>query len=96
MNEKFVADVSYLFNNNSNVTIIPKYKKKFEINNLQVRITSTWDDDEDIEVYNEKQHWNPKIFVENAFTDKLKEDLSYRVSRLDGKSTITEIRMARG
>ena len=33
--------------------------------NAEVRIISRWYDDEDIDEYDKKKHWSPKLFIEN-------------------------------
>lgn len=62
----------------------------------EVRIKSRWYDDEEIEEFDKKKHWHPKLFIENALADKYQEDISFSVSRIDGKSIVTETRIAKG
>ena len=61
----------------------------------EVRIRSRWYDDEEIDEYDKSRHWYPKLFIVNALPD-VKEDIRYRVERLENKSIITEIRIAKG
>ena len=62
----------------------------------EVRIKSRWYDDEEIEEFDKKKHWNPRLYIENALADKYQEDISFNVSRIDGKSIVTETRIAKG
>ena len=62
----------------------------------EVRIKSRWYDDEDIEEFDKKKRWYPKLFIENALADKYQEDISFAVTRIDGKSIVTETRIAKG
>ena len=52
-------------------------------------------DDEEIFEYDKKKHWYPKLFIENALHD-VKEEITYHVDRIQGKSIITETRIAKG
>ena len=61
----------------------------------EVRIRSRWYDDEEIDEYDKTRHWYPKLFIVNALPD-VKEEIRYRVERLNDKSIITEIRIAKG
>ena len=61
----------------------------------EIKIKSRWYDDEEIEVYDSMVHWNPRFFIVNAMPD-VKQDINYRVEKLDGKSIVTEIRVAKG
>jgi hypothetical protein len=61
----------------------------------EVRVRSRWYDDEDIDIYDKTKHWYPKLFIENALHD-VKEEISYQVDKLNDKSIITEIRIAKG
>jgi hypothetical protein len=61
----------------------------------EVKVRSRWYDDEDIEIYDKSIHWYPKLFIENALHD-VKEEISYQVDKLNDKSIITEIRIAKG
>ena len=66
-----------------------------EIYDAEVKIKSRWYDDEDIDEYDRDVHWYPKLFIVNAFPD-IKEDIRYRVEKIQNKSIITEIRIAKG
>ena len=61
----------------------------------EVRIRSRWYDDEEIDEYDKTRHWYPKLFIVNALPD-VKEEIRYRVERLNDKSIVTEIRIAKG
>jgi hypothetical protein len=65
----------------------------------QVRIKSKWyhiDNAEDVSNYDPKKHWYPKLYIENALHD-VKEEISYKVNKLEnGRTMITETRVARG
>jgi hypothetical protein len=61
----------------------------------EVRIKSTWCENEDLEVYDRNEHWYPKLFIANAMSDVV-EEIKYNVARFDSKSIITETRIARG
>ena len=73
-------------------TMSEKYQAK-------VRIVSKWyhiDDSEDVTEYDPKRHWYPKLYIENALHD-VKEEISYKTKKFEnGKSLITEIRIAKG
>ena len=71
---------------------IDTMNEKYE---AEVRIKSRWYDDEEIDEYDKSIHWYPKLFIVNALPD-VKEDIRYRVERLQNKSIITEIRIAKG
>ena len=61
----------------------------------EIRIKSRWQDEEEIDEYDKTKHWNPKLFIENAL-DNVREEITYSVTRSDGKSTITETRISKG
>lgn len=61
-----------------------------------VQTKSKWYENESITEYNPKQHWNPKLFIENASHEKFQEDISYTVTNLSDKTMITEIRLSKG
>ena len=60
----------------------------------QVKVTSRWYDDEEIDVYDKSKHWNPKLFIENALD--IREEIDYYVDRFNNKSIVTEVRYAKG
>ena len=51
---------------------------------------------EDLEEYDPEINWYPKLFVENAIYDKYYEEISYRITKIDGKTLITETRVCKG
>ena len=62
----------------------------------QVKITANWLENEIIDKYNPDVHWNPKLFIENAFPD-LKEEVTHKTKFIDEKTTqIIQTRMAKG
>jgi hypothetical protein len=61
-----------------------------------VEIKAKWYDDEIIENYDPKKHWNPKLFIENASYDKNIEEINYSVSKYYDRTLITETRIAKG
>jgi hypothetical protein len=61
----------------------------------EVKITAKWFETEDIVKYNRKKNWNPKLYIENALHD-LKEDIKYKVTKVENKTVITEIRFCKG
>ena len=62
----------------------------------QVKIKSKWVENEIIDEYDPDEHWNPKLFIENAFHD-LKEEIHYKATKYDDKRTlITETRISKG
>ena len=71
---------------------IDTIEEKFD---AEVRIKSTWCENEELEVYNRNEHWYPKLFIANAMSDVV-EEINYHVVRFAGKSIITETRIARG
>jgi hypothetical protein len=64
-----------------------------------VSIKCKWyhiDDNEDVYDYDPKKHWYPKLYIENALHD-VKEEITYKVTKSEnGRSLITETRMAKG
>jgi hypothetical protein len=86
------------------VRVMIEFTKLGEIDTLNDRfqavftIESKWIEtrDTDMTEYDPSKHWNPKLFIENAFQDP-KETISYSVSRnSDNTLTITETREAKG
>jgi hypothetical protein len=61
-----------------------------------IKKRSSWYDNEVLEEYDPDVHWYPKLFVENAIYDKYYEDISFRTSKVDGKTMITETRVCKG
>lgn len=61
----------------------------------EVKIKSKWYHEEAIDEYDKKKHWYPKLFIENAL-DSVKEEITYEVTKVEDKSMITEIRVAKG
>jgi len=62
----------------------------------EVRIKSRWYDDDDIQEFDKKKNWHPRLFIENALADKYQEEITFSVSHIDGKSIVTETRIAKG
>jgi hypothetical protein len=86
------------------VRVMIEFTKLGEIDTLNERfqgvltIESKWIETRDTEKteYDPSKHWNPKLFIENAFQEP-KETISYSVSRnSDNTLTITETREAKG
>jgi hypothetical protein len=61
----------------------------------EVIIESKWRDKHDIREYDPNFHWNPRLFIENAINE-IKENITYRVTKENGISIITEIRRSKG
>lgn len=61
----------------------------------EVKIKSKWYDEGDIEEYDKKKHWYPKLFIENAL-DNVKEEITYDITKVDDKCMIVETRIAKG
>ena len=59
---------------------IDTMNEKFQ---AQVKITANWLENEIIDKYNPDVHWNPKLFIENAFQEP-KEKIKYNLIR-EGK-----------
>ena len=66
-----------------------------EIFDAEIRIKSTWCDNEEIDTYDSQINWCPKLFILNALPD-VDEEIEYSVVRYESKSIITETRLARG
>jgi hypothetical protein len=65
----------------------------------RVKITSKWYDNTITDEYDEKNplHWNPKLFIENAYSDKFYEEISYSIKKeSDNKTLIKETRISTG
>ena len=60
----------------------------------EVIIESKWLSTEDIETYEPKKHWNPKLFIENAIV--VKEVVSYDVVKEQSQTYIQETRIVSG
>lgn len=73
-------------------TIKENYDAKFVVE-------ATWkSDDSNLEKYDPKTHWNPKLYIENALAIK-EESASYKIdppSEPGGDCYITEIRQIKG
>ena len=65
----------------------------------QVRIIAKWFDDEEIdpnEKFDPDDHWNPKLYIENAFPD-VKEEIKYKTKKIDEmKTQIIQTRISKG
>ena len=67
-----------------------------EVYQAEVRIDSTWTDNQEILDYDPDKYWNPKIYVTNL-TKKLKEEIKYITEKKDnGITQITESRIIKG
>ena len=72
---------------------VDTYKEKYQ---AEIKVNSSWTDSEDLEEYDPDVQWYPKLFVENAIYDKYYEDISYRLTKVDGKTVVTETRICKG
>jgi hypothetical protein len=70
---------------------IDTIKESFQ---AEVIIESKWLSTDDIEIYEPKKHWNPKLFVENAIV--VKEAISYDVIKEQSQTYIQETRIVSG
>ena len=66
----------------------------------RVKITSKWYDnsitaDTKYDAKNH-MHWNPKLYIENAFSDKFQEEVSYSVKKEGEQTLIKETRISTG
>ena len=61
----------------------------------EVIIESKWRDKLDIIEYDPDVNWNPRLFIENAINE-IKENITYRVTKENGCSIITEVRRSKG
>jgi hypothetical protein len=63
----------------------------------EILLESRWVETEKINEYDPKnwKHWNPKLFIENAFED-IKQQLNYGIAIENGKVIVTETRMVHG
>jgi hypothetical protein len=63
----------------------------------EILIESRWVETDRINEYDPKnwKHWNPKLFIENAFDDA-KQQLNYGISVENGKVIVTETRIVNG
>lgn len=66
-----------------------------EVFDAELRIKSTWCDNDEIDTYDTNVHWCPKLFIVNALPD-VAEEITYSVVRHESKSIITETRIAKG
>ncbi len=60
----------------------------------EVIIESKWLSADEIETYDPKKHWNPRLFVENAIV--VKETISYDVIKEQSQTYIQETRIVSG
>ncbi len=60
----------------------------------EVIIESKWLSTEEVETYDPKTHWNPKLFVENAIN--IKEVVNYAVVKENSQIYIQETRICSG
>jgi hypothetical protein len=60
-------------------------------------IEASWEDDsiDSRSTFDPRHHWEPELFIENA-VGSLKQDISYKMIRRDGKVYVCEMRMVRG
>ena len=62
-----------------------------------VKIRSKWYEDEIIEKYDPKIHWDPKIYIENAVVNvNYFQDVSYKTVQIENRTLVTEIRSCKG
>lgn len=61
-----------------------------------VIIRSRWYETEKIEEYDKKKQWNPKLYIQNLIPEKFYENVTYKVTQLEDKTEITEIRSCKG
>lgn len=63
----------------------------------EIIIESKWRDKRDYDniEYDPDVHWNPRLFIENAINE-IKENITYRVTKENGSSIITEVRRSKG
>jgi hypothetical protein len=64
-----------------------------------VRVKCKWyhlDDTEEVDDYDPKRYWYPKLYIENALHD-VKEEITYKTTKSgNGRILITETRVAKG
>lgn len=61
-----------------------------------VLVRSRWFEDGQIEEYDPKKDWNPKLFVDNAIPEKYYEEIRYKLQQMADRTEITEIRTCKG
>ena len=61
--------------------------------NAEVHIESSWENHEEIILYDPNLHWNPKIYIKNGLSDLI-EEFHYLMSQ--DRKIITEIRDIKG
>ena len=64
----------------------------------EVRIRSRWTHSgEKIDKFDKDKHWHPKLFIQNALSDKYQEEKNYVVKQMDDDQIIvTEVRSVKG
>jgi hypothetical protein len=83
--EEHVIDVSVKFYRIGEIDIM---NEKFL---AEFKLYISWEDDEVIDEYDPKKHWNPQIVIENAFT-KSEEQVEYRLTKFADKTGVLETR----
>ena len=89
-NESKTVEVGILITRIGTIDIIN------EVYQAEVRIDSTWTDNQEILDYDPDRYWNPKIYVTNL-TKMLKEEIKYFTEKKEnGITQITERRIIKG
>jgi hypothetical protein len=70
---------------------IDTMNEKFQ---ASIKIKSWWETDDKIVAYSPKQHWNPKLYIENRIDAKKK--VTYKLSEKNGKTTVIETLVLKG
>ena len=85
------------------VQVLIKFLRIGEIDTMNEKyqadllIESKWIETDNINEYDPKnwKHWNPKLFIENAFQEP-KQEISYNIAIENNKVVVTEIRIVNG
>lgn len=83
------------------VEVTVEFLKLGEIDTLNEKFTaelaieSEWSTSEDISLYSDEKHWNPKIFIENCLQAN-EEKCNYRVSFENEQTIVRETKFIKG
>ena len=95
--------IKYATNTVKDVWVMIEFVRIGEIDTMnekyqaEVRIEARWIENQQINEYDRKKHWNPELYIENILQEQ-KEQTKYDVSRDSRNDSviITEIRNVKG
>ena len=85
-----MLNLKKFFNSTESDTMNEKFQ-------ADIKIESTWEDENVVAKYNESTDWNPNLFVDNIITENRKTT-KYKTERINERNTtkITQIQNIKG